>query len=78
MNNSRSKQNNKILNTLFLEIGKLETRAKFQQKILNTMVVGTCQSFQFFRRNAWFLGNSRDLFKVFCQILHQLISIIKL
>ena len=32
----------------FVNIGKKETCAKFQQKILNSMVVGAWQSFQFF------------------------------
>ena len=31
------------------------------QKILNSMVVGARQSFQFFRQKDWFLGNNRDL-----------------
>ena len=52
--------------------------AKFQQKILNFVVVGACQSFQFFREIAWFLGNNRALSKFGYQILHNLISIPKL
>ena len=35
--------------------------AKFQQKIIKSMVVGARQSFQFFRQKAWFLGNNRGL-----------------
>ena len=39
----------------FVDIGKTETCAKFQQKILNFMTVGVRQSFQLFRQIAWFL-----------------------
>ena len=42
------------------------------------MVVGPCQSFQFFIQNTWFLGNKRALSKFRCWILHYLISIVKL
>ena len=42
------------------------------------MVVGARQSFQFFRQVTWFLGNNRALSKCRYQILHNLISIIKL
>ena len=45
----------------FVDITKQKTCAKFQQKILNSMVVGVCQSFQFFRQKTWFLGNNRGL-----------------
>ena len=31
-----------------VDIGKQEICANFQQKILNSMAVGACQSFQFF------------------------------
>ena len=34
---------------------------KFQQKILNSKVVGARQSFQFFRQKTWFLINNRAL-----------------
>ena len=55
INNSRSKQNKKkISNTLFKTLLSRK-RAKFQQKILNSMEVGVCQSFQFFRKNPGFL-----------------------
>ena len=50
INNSRSKQNEKN-----------QQNAKCQQKIMNCMVVGARQNFQFFRQKAWFLGNRRDL-----------------
>ena len=45
----------------FVDITKKKTCAKFQQKILNTMVVGARQSFQFLRQKAWLLGNNRGL-----------------
>ena len=50
----------KIPHTL-VDIAKQKTCAKFQQKILNSMVVGVRQSFQFFRQKTWFLGNNRGL-----------------
>ena len=50
----------------------------FQQKILNTRVVGARQSFEIFRQNTWFLENNKALSKVLYGILHYLISIIKL
>ena len=50
---------------------------KFKQKMLNSMVVGACQTFQFFGQTAWFLGNNRALSKFRCQILRYFISIIK-
>ena len=56
--NSRSKQNQK---------NPEQACAKFQQKILNFMVVRARQSFQFFRHIAWFLGNNRALYKFRCQ-----------
>ena len=45
----------------FVDITKQKTCAKFQQKILNSMVVGAPQSFQFFRQKTWFLGNNKGL-----------------
>ena len=39
----------KIPQTLFVDIVKQKMCAKFQQKILNSVVVGVRQSFQFFR-----------------------------
>ena len=68
----------KITKRLFLDIVKWETRAKFEQNILNFMIIGACQSFKFFRQKAWFLGNKRALSKFRYQILHNLISITKL
>ena len=35
--------------------------AKCQQKILNPMVVGARQRFQFFRQKIWFLEKDRGL-----------------
>ena len=51
--------------------------AKFQQKILNSMVVGARQSLKFFRPTTWFLENNRVLSKILHGILRYLISIIK-
>ena len=42
------------------------------------MVVGSRQSFQFFGQTTWFLANNRSLSKFRYQILHYLISVIKL
>ena len=42
------------------------------------MAVGARQSFQFFRKIVWFLGNNRALPKFRYQILYNLISITKL
>ena len=64
--------NNKISHT-FVDIRKTETCAKFQQKILDFMAVGACQSFHFFRQITWFLGNARALSKFKYWILHHLI-----
>ena len=61
INNSRSKQNKKIPTHAFVDITKQKTCAKFQQKILTSMVVGARQNFQFFREKTWFLGNNRGL-----------------
>ena len=61
----------------FADIGKWETCAKFQQKILNSVAVGARQSFQFFKEKTWFLENDRALSKFLSGILHYLSSIIK-
>ena len=63
MNNSRSKQNKKHPQHLFVDTGKTELCANFQQKILNSMAVGAREIFQFFGKKTWFLGNKRALFK---------------
>ena len=62
----------------FVDIGKQKTCTKFQQKLLNFMVVEVCQSFQFFRQNTWFLENDTALSKFCYGILHNVISITKL
>ena len=62
----------------FVDIGKSKTCAKFQQKLLNSIVVEVCQTLQFFRQIAWFLRNNRTLSKFKYWILHFLIGIIKL
>ena len=61
----------------FVDIGKKETFAKFQQRTLNSMVVGARQSFQFLRLKTWFLKNNRALSKFLFGVSHYLISIIK-
>ena len=53
-------------------------RAKFQQKLLNSMVVKTRQTFPFFRQNTWFLEKTIALPKFLYGILYDIISIIKL
>ena len=63
-NNSRSKQNEKNLKDPFEQIDKYETCAKFQQDLLNSMVVGA----QFFRQKTWFLKNKRALTTFLCGI----------
>ena len=77
-NNSRSKQNENNPTNTFVDIGKKETCAKFQQKILTCRVLGARQSFQIFRQNDWFLENNRAFSKFLYGILHYLISITKL
>ena len=63
INNSRSKQNKKKNSEhTFVDIGKMETRAKIQQKIFGNMEVGTRQGFQFFWQITWFLGHKRASF----------------
>ena len=48
--NSRSKQNKKNPTHPFVDIHKTETYAKFQQKILNSTLVGARESSQFSRQ----------------------------
>ena len=48
--------------------------AKFQQKLLNSVVAGARQNFQFLRRKTWFLENNRALSKCLYVISHYLIS----
>ena len=52
-------------NQVFLIFAKVETRAKFQQKLLNRRVVGAHRSFQIFKQNTLLLENNRALSK-FC------------
>ena len=72
-NNSICKQNIKNPEHPFVDLGKKEMCAKFQQKILNSMVVGA----QFFIQKTWFLENNRDFSKSLSGVLHYLISNIK-
>ena len=76
-NNSRSKQNKKNPEHTLVEIGKQEMCAKFQQKILKSMVVGVVKVFNFSDKKTWFLEINRALSKFLCGVLHYLISIIK-
>ena len=78
INNSRSKQNQKSSKHVFLDTGKTEMCAKFQQRILYSTIVGARQSSKCFRQIIWFLGNKRALSKFKYLILHHLISIFKL
>ena len=58
-------------------MGKWEMCAKFQQKILNSIVVEAPQSFLFFIEKTWFLENKRALSKFLYGVLHCLTKIIK-
>ena len=75
INNSRSKQNKKNPEHPLVDI---VSRKHVQNLSKNFMIVGVHQSLQFFRQITWFLGNNSDLPKFKYQILHNLISIIKL
>ena len=57
----------------FVDSGKKETCAKFQQKILNSMVVGVSQSFQIFRQKTWFLEDDRVLSKLLYGLSYYLV-----
>ena len=52
--------------------------AEVQQKLLVSVVVEARQSFQFLRKSTWFLKNNRAFYEFLYEILHYLISIIKL
>ena len=78
INNSGYKQNKKNPAHTFLDGTKQKTCAKFQQKILNSVVVGDRQSFLFFRQKTWLLGNNRNLPKFRYRFLDKLISTTKL
>ena len=72
-------QKAEMLNPFFdKQCTRIGTSANFQQKILNTTVVGTRQEFQFFRQITWFLRNNRALSKFRYRILLYLIRMIKL
>ena len=69
--NSRSKQNFKKSRTRFCRQMVSRTRgAKIQQKILNSVVVGACQNFQFFRQKTSFLENNRAFSKFLYGVSH--------
>ena len=77
-NSLSSKQNRKNPTHAFVDICKSGTCAKFQQKLLKSLLVAARQSFQFFRQSTWFLESNRALSKFLYGILHYLISIPKL
>ena len=52
--------------------------SKVSAKILTSRIAGARQSFQIFRQNTWFLKSNRAMSKFLYDILHYLISIIKL
>ena len=62
----------------FVDVDKYENCEKIKQKLFSSMVAGARQSFQFFRKNICFLKNNKDLSKFLCEILHYLISVVKL
>ena len=43
------------------DLNKIKKIPPISAKILNSMVVGAPQSFQFFRQKTWFLGNNKGL-----------------
>ena len=47
----------------FVNISQWELCGKFQQKILNSVVVGARQRFQFFIKKTWFLENNKAMSK---------------
>ena len=78
INNSRSEQNKKHPEHPFVDIGKLKTCARFQLKILSSLVVEARQSFHFFRQITWLVENNIAWSKFRYRILHYLIAVIKL
>ena len=42
----------------------------FSKNILNSIVIGACQSFQLFRQNTWFLGNRYRNLRYFIRIIN--------
>ena len=51
---------------------------KISTKLINSLVVGARQSFQFFTQNTRFTENNRALFNFLYQILYYIINITKL
>ena len=78
INNSRSEQNKKHPEHPFVDIGKLKTCARFQLRILSSLVVEARQSFHFFRQITWLVENNIAWSKFRYRILHYLIAVIKL
>ena len=65
VNKSRSKQNKKNPEHIFVDIDKQETCAKFQQKILNSRVARARKVFKFLDRMPGF-SKTIELFLNFC------------
>ena len=59
----------------FVDTVKSETGAKYQQIILNSVVVGAYYSFQIFKQITWFLVNSRVISNIKYWVLHYLVKI---
>ena len=57
--NFRGKKKTKVPNNLWQILLSKKMCAKFQETILNSMVLGACLSFQFFIQKIWFLGNNK-------------------
>ena len=57
------KKRKKSTEDLFIETGKYETCAKFQQKTLNSMEAGARRNFEFSRQTIKFVRNNRALSK---------------
>ena len=51
----------KIPPTLLQKLLSRKRVQNFSKNLLNSMVLGACQSFQFFKQKTWFLGNNRGL-----------------
>ena len=71
INNSRSKQNTKKSQTPFCRHCMKRVQNVIKKK--NSVVVEARQSFQFFTRITWFLGNNRASSKFRYHILHNLL-----
>ena len=68
INNARYKQNKKDPTYPFVDFGKTETCAKFQQKILYSAAVRACQSFQFFSQITWKSGLPKFTHWIFASV----------